>query len=111
MNKKNDNVNGEADRQEKEATLTRCREAYDEMVVRGRDFERWLQYLSGNGLNIFHSIRLLREVDGYELFDAKRLVHYSDTWEDARRPSKRLDAYMNEFLSKVRPPGSRPESE
>jgi ribosomal protein L7/L12 len=54
------------------------------MRSEGVDTEYIVGYLRASGLYQIQSIKILREIDGLNLAQAKKLVHLSRTWADTR---------------------------
>lgn len=55
----------------------------------GSDLESSLQRLRVAGATIFESIAAVRSVQRCDLIEAKRIVHYSETWTDVREETER----------------------
>jgi ribosomal protein L7/L12 len=53
-------------------------------VARGDDDESLLAFLRANGCDKVASIKIVRDVKGVRLGEAKRLVHLSHAWQDRR---------------------------
>lgn len=50
----------------------------------GADVEKLLRFFRENGASPIDSIKMLREVNGVSLADAKRSFHLSEVWKDER---------------------------
>lgn len=56
-----------------------------QILVASDDFESVLQYLRQTGCTKVDSMRVIVELRDLTLDDAKRIVHFSKTWEDVRK--------------------------
>lgn len=56
----------------------------------GRSTEEVLRFFRENGATPIESIKLLRALDGIDLGEAKKAVHFSETWKDFREGSELL---------------------
>jgi ribosomal protein L7/L12 len=61
-----------------------------QMRAMGRDDEAILSFLREGGCSILESIKIIRELKGGSLAEAKRVVHLSQTWADARQAYDQL---------------------
>jgi hypothetical protein len=69
-----------------------------QMFLLDKDIEKILQYLRQNGCTKIDSVRVIAEVKGSTIDDAKLIVHYSKTWEDVqKRDEEILDAMSHVF--------------
>jgi hypothetical protein len=66
--------------------LTECKMMFD----RGATIEDVLRVLRDGGFSQIHSIKALVDLGQANLADAKRIVHYSSTWADARERNEEL---------------------
>jgi hypothetical protein len=53
-------------------------------ILLNEEIQEALRQLRANGLSVVETIRLVIEVKGESLEEAKRIVHFSDAWEDMR---------------------------
>ena len=51
----------------------------------GRSIEEVLCFFGENGATLIESIKLLRALEGVDLGEAKRAVHFSEAWNDFRK--------------------------
>jgi ribosomal protein L7/L12 len=73
-----------------EMLVTRARET----LSHGGDVEEVLALLRQSGCSKVESIKLLREIAGLGLGEAKRRVHLSETWRDRREADDELHASL-----------------
>ncbi|HSS77204.1 MAG TPA: hypothetical protein VLV54_10715 [Thermoanaerobaculia bacterium] len=60
------------------------------LIGEGISTEDMLQFFRSNGATLSDSIRLVKLAKGVDLAEAKRIVHFSDTWKDFREDSEKL---------------------
>jgi hypothetical protein len=61
-----------------------------QLLASGADQEMVLRRMRSEGLNVIASIKLLRDLTGLSLGDAKIAVHYSPVWADSRESNDAL---------------------
>jgi len=71
-----------------------------QMLSMSEDIESVLQYLRQNGCTKVDSMRVIIELRGLTSDDAKRIVHFSKTWEDVRKRDEELHDRMLRDLGK-----------
>ncbi|MUH00098.1 hypothetical protein F7734_50635 [Scytonema sp. UIC 10036] len=67
------------------------------MLAEGKNLEFILSFLRKHGCSKTQSIVLLKEIKKIFLDEAKRLVHFSQEWQDVSK----VDAELNERLYEV----------
>ncbi len=72
-----------------------------EMLARDGTMEEVLSLLRRGGCSKIESIRLLREIAGLGLGEAKRRVHLSETWRDRRASDDELHASLEQLVPKL----------
>ena len=77
------------------------------LAAQGAEIEKLLRFFRENGATPIDSIKMLRDVKGLSLADAKQTLHYSITWADLRGESERLHEALETSLEGLaRDPGS-----
>jgi ribosomal protein L7/L12 len=68
------------------------------MLLENNDLESILFFLRQHGCTIVDSIRMVAELQGIGLGEAKLLVHNSETWSDVRLRNEAVqEALLREF--------------
>ncbi len=68
----------------------RCLAEARTRLASGAGTEDMLQFFRQSGGNILQSIRLLSRLNNIDLGESKRVVHFSETWNDFRGGSEQL---------------------
>ena len=71
-----------------------------QILLTSDDIERVLQYLRQGGCTKVDSMRVIVELKDLTLDDAKRIVHFSKTWEDIRNRDEEWHEQMLRDLGK-----------
>lgn len=71
-------------------------EPYEDMISEGRGVEEVLSRLRQDGYSRIESIKILVTLPDFSLAEAKRAVHTSNAWEEAREEAE----HMHESLIK-----------
>jgi ribosomal protein L7/L12 len=88
-----------------------------EMLSNGHDIEAVVASLKQRGCSILESIKVVREITGSSLGDAKRVVHFSQAWAELRGAHENLHATLEatvaqeETISTGRGPDPRPAAQ
>jgi ribosomal protein L7/L12 len=69
----------------------------------GRDLDSVLRALRDKGANVIDSIRVMRELKGWPLAQAKDIVHSSAAWSDLRDFHDELHAAHVEANAQIEP--------
>jgi ribosomal protein L7/L12 len=80
-----------------EALVARARE----MLSHGGNVEEVLSLLRHSGCSKVESIKLLKDVAGLNLDEAKRQVHLSETWRDRREADDELHASLEHLARRI----------
>lgn len=80
--------------------LEECREK----LTRGASVEEVLQTLRVGGFSKVRSMKALVDLQQANVDEAKRIVHYSQTWADRRESDEEFHRSLDELLER-RPPG------
>ncbi|GAA6614888.1 hypothetical protein [Scytonema sp. NUACC26] len=72
-------------------------ESSRQMLAEGKNLEFILSFLRKHGCSKTQSIVLLKEIKKISLDEAKRLVHFSQEWQDVSQ----VDTELNERLYEV----------
>ncbi len=69
-----------------------------QILLASDEMESALQYLRQNGCTKVDSMRVIVKLQDLTLDDAKRIVHFSKTWEDVRKRDEELhDQMLRDF--------------
>jgi hypothetical protein len=79
--------------------LEHAREVGRTLLDQGAGVEELLQAFRRRELGILDSIRLVRDLLGISLGEAKKVVHLSQTWADLRAAN---DSFHDQLLSSVK---------
>jgi hypothetical protein len=72
-----------------------------DMQARGAPSEEILAYLRSNGASILESMRILKNVLGLSLAEAKQIVHFSETWSDMRDEHDRIHDVLEDVVKAI----------
>lgn len=64
------------------------------------NIEYVLMYLKEKGYSIIESMIMLTELQGLDLGEAKKLVHFSETWSDVRERNEEFHKSILKALEK-----------
>lgn len=67
----------------------------------GSPLEDILGYFRANGASIPECMKLLRRLENVSLGEAKKIVHFSETWEDFRASSEELHEQAEQAAREV----------
>lgn len=73
-------------------------EPYQNMISEGRSVEEVLSRLRRDGHSRIESIKVLMTLQDCSLTEAKRAVHASDTWKNAREDAEAVHESLIEHL-------------
>lgn len=73
-------------------------EPYQNMISEGRDVEEVLSRLRRDGYSRVESIKVLMTLQDCSLAEAKRAVHTSDVWKNAREDAETVHESLIEHL-------------
>ncbi|KYC38304.1 hypothetical protein WA1_38905 [Scytonema hofmannii PCC 7110] len=73
-------------------------ESSQQMLTEGKDLELILSFLRKHGCSKTQSIVILKEVKKISLDEAKRLVHFSQEWQDVSQVDAKLSERFYEVL-------------
>lgn len=76
-------------------------ETVKEMLDAGSDCETALQYLRDSNFDQIDSIKVMRFAMKVSANEAKKLVHYSRTWEDRRGAAEAIHEAAFEVIEKM----------
>lgn len=85
-----------SDNKDLEYLMSICKE----MLTQGCDLEEILSFLRQNGCSKVYSIRMLTKLKGINLQEAKRIVHFSKTWEDVREEDEEFHDRIQREIDK-----------
>lgn len=70
------------------------------MIDRSEDTQTILWFLRKNSLSKIESIRILMELKGISLAEAKELVHFSQAWQDVQKDDEKFQELLEKIVVK-----------
>jgi hypothetical protein len=71
------------------------------LKAEGATTEKLLQAFRSSGVDIIGCMRLLTEINGLSLAEAKKVVHFSEAWADLREEHERFHERLEKAAMEV----------